>query len=100
MDRGKEYLARFADYLKNFGVEQEVMPLEAPWKNGRVEKAGGLVPRDEERVTTMCASLPIEAIEGSFARNGVSLAIVARRRDVSDMLSRGSCDLEWLQTLM
>ena len=59
MDRGKEYLARFADYLKNFGVEQEVMPLEAPWKNGRVEKAGGLVPRDEERVTTMCASLPI-----------------------------------------
>ena len=58
------------------------------------------VPRDEERVTTMCAGLPIllEAIEGSFARNGVSLAIVARRRDASDMLSRDSCDLEWLQT--
>ncbi|CAE7616057.1 RE2, partial [Symbiodinium sp. CCMP2592] len=33
VDRGKEYLA---------GVEQETMPLEAPWKQGRVEKAGGL----------------------------------------------------------
>ena len=42
VDRGKEYLALFSDYLKQFGVEQEVMPLEAPWKNGRVERAGGL----------------------------------------------------------
>ena len=41
-DRGKEYLKDFADYLKNYGVEQEAMPLEAPWKQGRVEKAGGL----------------------------------------------------------
>ena len=42
VDRGKEFMAHFADYLKNFGVEQEAMPLEAPWKNGKVEKAGGL----------------------------------------------------------
>ena len=42
VDRGKEYLAAFADYLKQYGVEQETMPLEAPWKQGRVEKAGGL----------------------------------------------------------
>ena len=42
VDRGKEYLAVFSDYLKDYGVEQEVMPLEAPWKNGRVERAGGL----------------------------------------------------------
>lgn len=27
VDRGKEYLANFADFLKTFGVEQEVMPL-------------------------------------------------------------------------
>ena len=43
------------------------------------------VLRDEGRVTTMCASLPIypnlplEATEGSFARNEVSFAIVARQ---------------------
>ena len=42
MDRGKKYLTAFADYLKQYGVEQETMPLEAPWKQGRVEKAGGL----------------------------------------------------------
>ena len=35
-------MAKFADYLKDFGVEQEVMPLEAPWKGGRCEKAGHL----------------------------------------------------------
>ena len=42
VDRGKEYLAFFSEYLKEFGVEQEVMPLESPWKNGKVEKAGHL----------------------------------------------------------
>ena len=42
VDRGKEFMAHFADYLKSFGVEQEAMPLEAPWKNGKVERAGGL----------------------------------------------------------
>ncbi|CAE7766366.1 GIP, partial [Symbiodinium sp. CCMP2456] len=42
VDRGKEFMGAFASYLKRFGVEQEVMPLEAPWKNGKVEKAGGL----------------------------------------------------------
>lgn len=42
VDRGKEYMAIFADNLKQFGVEQEVMPLEAPWKGGRCEKAGHL----------------------------------------------------------
>ena len=42
VDRGKEFLAYFSDYLKEFGVEQEIMPLESPWKNGKVEKAGDL----------------------------------------------------------
>ena len=42
VDRGKEFMARFADYLKEFGVEHEAMPLEAPWKNGKCERAGGL----------------------------------------------------------
>ena len=42
VDRGKGYLAEFANYLCQFGVEQEVMPLEAPWKGGKCEKAGGL----------------------------------------------------------
>ena len=42
VDRGKEFMALFADHLKQFGVEQEVMPLEAPWKGGRCEKAGDL----------------------------------------------------------
>ena len=42
VDRGKEFLAHFADYFKTFGVEQEAMPLEAPWKGGKVERAGGL----------------------------------------------------------
>ena len=42
VDRGKEFMARFADHLKTFGVEQEVMPLAAPWKGGRCERAGGL----------------------------------------------------------
>jgi len=42
VDRGKEYMAVFADHLKQFGVEQEVMPLEAPWKGGKCEKAGDL----------------------------------------------------------
>ena len=42
VDRGKEYMAIFADHLKQFGVEQEVMPLEAPWKGGKCEKAGDL----------------------------------------------------------
>ena len=35
-------MAVFADYLKTYGVEQEVMPLEAPWKGGKAEKAGHL----------------------------------------------------------
>ena len=35
-------MAIFADHMKSFGVEQEVMPLEAPWKGGRCERAGGL----------------------------------------------------------
>ncbi|CAJ1410941.1 unnamed protein product [Effrenium voratum] len=38
----KEFLADFSDYLKQYGVEVEAMPLESPWKNGKVEKAGGL----------------------------------------------------------
>ena len=42
VDRGREFMAHFADYLKQFGVEQEAMPLEAPWKQGKVEKAGDL----------------------------------------------------------
>ncbi|CAE7352234.1 RE2 [Symbiodinium sp. CCMP2456] len=42
VDRGKEYLAHFSDYLKAYGVEQEAMALEAPWKLGRAEKGGGL----------------------------------------------------------
>ena len=42
VDRGKEYMANFADHLKQFGVEQEIMPLEAPWKGGKCEKAGHL----------------------------------------------------------
>ena len=42
VDRGKEFMAVFADYLKTYGVEQEVMPLEAPWKGGKAEKAGHL----------------------------------------------------------
>ncbi|CAJ1448790.1 unnamed protein product, partial [Effrenium voratum] len=41
-DRGKEFLADFSNYLKQYGVEVEAMPLESPWKNGKVEKAGGL----------------------------------------------------------
>jgi hypothetical protein len=28
--------------MKQFGVETENMPLEAPWKSGKVERAGGL----------------------------------------------------------
>ena len=39
-------MARFADYLKEFGVEHEAMPLEAPWKNGKCERAGGLWKED------------------------------------------------------
>lgn len=42
MDRGKEYLAYFSDYLKEYGVEQETVPLEAPWQSGKVERAGAL----------------------------------------------------------
>ena len=42
VDRGKEFMAIFADHLRQFGVEQEVMPLEAPWKGGKCEKAGDL----------------------------------------------------------
>ena len=42
VDRGKEYLAYFSDYLKEVGVEQETIPLEAPWQNGKVERAGGI----------------------------------------------------------
>ena len=42
VDRGKEYLAYFSDYLKEYGVEQETVPLEAPWQNGKVERAGAL----------------------------------------------------------
>jgi hypothetical protein len=42
VDRGKEYMTIFADNLKQLGVEQEVMPLKAPWKDGRCEKAGHL----------------------------------------------------------
>ena len=40
VDQGKEYLAAFANYLKEWGVEQEAIPLEAPWKGGRCERAG------------------------------------------------------------
>eukprot|EP00435_Cladocopium_sp_Y103_P037754 s1878_g10.t1 len=42
VDRGKEYLAFFSEYLKSYGVEQETIPLEAPWQDGKCEKAGDL----------------------------------------------------------
>ena len=42
VDRGKEYMAQFSDYLKQYGVEQQVIPLESPWQNGKCERAGGL----------------------------------------------------------
>ena len=42
VDRGKEYMAQFSDFLKEYGAEQEVIPLESPWQNGRCERAGGL----------------------------------------------------------
>jgi hypothetical protein len=35
VDRGKEYLAFFSDYLKEYG-------LEAQWQNGKVERAGAI----------------------------------------------------------
>lgn len=35
-------MAQFSDFLKEYGVEQEVIPLESPWRNGRCERAGGL----------------------------------------------------------
>ena len=41
-DLGKEFMADFTAYMKQFGVETENMPLEAPWKSGKVERAGGL----------------------------------------------------------
>ena len=52
VDRGREFLAQFADYLKQFGVEQEAMPLEAPWKQGKVEKAGGFWKEVMKKVVT------------------------------------------------
>ena len=42
VDLGKEFLADFSNHLKEFGVKIENTPLEAPWKNGKVEKAGHL----------------------------------------------------------
>lgn len=54
VDRGKEFMARFADYLKNFNVEQEVMPLEAPWKGGKCERAGGLWKDLWEKTVAEC----------------------------------------------
>ena len=42
VDCGKEYMAQFSDYLKQYGVEQQVIPLESPWQNGKCERAGGL----------------------------------------------------------
>ena len=56
VDRGKEYLANFSDFLKTYGVEQEVMPLEAPWKGGKCAKAGGLW-KDLWRKTVLEASV-------------------------------------------
>ena len=44
VDRGREFLAQFADYLKQFG--------EAPWKQGKVEKAGGLWKEVMKKVVT------------------------------------------------
>eukprot|EP00435_Cladocopium_sp_Y103_P049373 s347_g14.t2 len=41
-DLGKEFMADFIAYMKQFSVETENMPLEAPWKSGKVEKAGGI----------------------------------------------------------
>ena len=35
-------MAQFSDYLKQYGVEQQVIPLESPWQNGKCERAGGL----------------------------------------------------------
>lgn len=54
VDRGKEFMARFADYLKNFNVEQEVMPLEAPWKGGKCERAGGLWKELWDKTVSEC----------------------------------------------
>ena len=54
VDRGKEFMARFADYLKNFNVEQEVMPLKAPWKGGKCERAGGLWKELWDKTVSEC----------------------------------------------
>ena len=34
VDRGKEWMAEFADRLTEFGVEVQSIPLEAPWQLG------------------------------------------------------------------
>ena len=88
VDRGKEFMARFADYLKNFNVEQEVMPLEAPWKGGKCDRAGGLWKELWNKTVSECN---IQGLEDALT----ATAIVTQTRN-SFPRSNGYAPNQWV----
>ena len=81
-------MARFADYLKNFNVEQEVMPLEAPWKGGKCERAGGLWKELWNKTVSECN---IQGLEDALT----ATAIVTQTRN-SFPRSNGYAPNQWV----
>jgi len=56
VDRGKEYLANFFDFLKTFGVEQEVIPLGSTLERRKVREGRRSLERsmEEDRFGSKC----------------------------------------------
>jgi len=61
VDRGKEFMADFAQSLTDHGTELESIPLETPWQLGKAEKRGDLWKEIWRRVFQDCQMEGLEA---------------------------------------
>ena len=51
-DKGSEYYAEFVEMLTNLGIRQRMVPTEAPWQHGMVERHGKVLA-DVKRVAVV-----------------------------------------------
>ena len=63
VDRGKEFMADFADGLTQHGVELDGIPLESPWLLGICEKLGGTWKEVWRRVVGDCQVSGLEDVQ-------------------------------------
>ena len=53
-DKGSEYYTEFVEMLTNLGIRQRMVPTEAPWQHGMVERHGKVLADVMMAATTEC----------------------------------------------